>query len=120
MPFKKRIFIFEFQIGFLEKLGCEFASLILTPTGDILQLASNKGQHYLNANPDVDLRFREHFGKQILSLIYRNKSQTSSVYFKVHMLSLAPKKHKKVAMRYFAKLKHLVNCFQNLVRDNNR
>lgn len=63
---------FEFQVAFLEKLGCEFASLILTPAGEVLQLGSNKGQHYLNANPDVDLRFREYFGKQKL-MIYRMK-----------------------------------------------
>ena len=51
------------QISFIEDLGCEISAILKDVSGEVLNPGSNSGLSFLMLNPDVNLKFRQHFCK---------------------------------------------------------
>ena len=53
---------FIFQIAFLEDLGCESSLIIKDTSGQVYNFGSSAGYSFLCQNPEMNIKFRDHFG----------------------------------------------------------
>lgn len=47
----------------LAKLGCEIATVLIDETGELFNFGSAGGHAFWSCNPDVNVKFKEMFGK---------------------------------------------------------
>jgi len=56
----------------LEDLGCHSAMVFVDPNGELFNLGSAEGVNVLSTNPDVIVKFRQHFHLQCKRYTYRH------------------------------------------------
>ena len=50
----------------LEDLGCHSAMMFVDPNGELFNLGSAEGVNFLSSNPDVIVKFRQHFRESLI------------------------------------------------------